>query len=300
MFLPLLTSSAEYILLLRNAATLVKDQLHPEYKSLGRLKQHVLRLLIATPRFSWPGEHKVGMTEVQNDFAFRLASLLYNSESRSFSLKNKPYGEQEVLDAPLVKNQNRDDRRAEYGIAKSITIFKDLGRHSASHPGDSIETEAASLRIEATVATTIMTTVLMVRVRSGLDLDPRVEGPLDSFETDASLRIKATVATASLRLEATTAALMVRSGIDLDPRVECPLNSTDTVSLYLEASLAMSCHIRLEAVLAMAGAPHRVQHLCLCKESCRRTQHHHRNARHKHNWNQRSLRQHKAIIIFAP
>lgn len=235
MFLPLLTSSAEYILLLRNAVTLVKDQLHPEYKSLGRLKQHVLRLLIATPRFSWPGEHKVGMTEVQNDFAFRLTSLLYNSESRSFSLKNKPYGEQEVLDAPLVKNQNRDDRRAEYGIAKSITIFKDLGRHSASHPG-STATDVETPLLEGNTRTAaalhhkiIVAMVMTAAHEIGSGLDPHAES---STRTAAALHREITITTTM------TAALMVGSG--LDPRDENPHpgDRTETVaSLPIEATI---------------------------------------------------------------
>lgn len=53
-------------------------------------------------------------------------------------------------------------------------------------------------------------------VRSGINLDPRVECPLDSTKTAASLYIEATVATTvmtvGLRLKATTiAAFTVRS-----------------------------------------------------------------------------------------
>ena len=293
MFLPLLTSSAEYILLLRNAVTLVKDQLHPEYKSLGRLKQHVLRLLIATPRFSWPGEHKVGMTEVQNDFAFRLTSLLYNSESRSFSLKNKPYGEQEVLDAPLVKNQNRDDRRAEYGIAKSITIFKDLGRHSASHPG-STATDVETPLLEGNTRTAaalhhkiIVAMVMTAAHEIGSGLDPHAESstrtaaelhhsiivviamtaalgvgsgpdPRDesSTRTAAALHREITITTTM------TAALMVGSG--LDPRDENPHpgDRTETVaSLPIEATITTittaAIHaLHPETALEIAAALH--------------------------------------------
>jgi hypothetical protein len=61
---------------------------------------------------------KVGITKVQDDFAFRLASLLYNSENRSFSLKNEPHGELKVLDTPVVRNQRQDNKRAQFGFRK--------------------------------------------------------------------------------------------------------------------------------------------------------------------------------------